>query len=420
MTYTNPEPSTTNLPGGSTGQSDPLSNSWRTAYALEQQYKLGNAAIKYWIKTQKLSSEDIRKPFSDLNPTKNLLIREAAVKRHVESEYVRPSKELPSSPIVIQHADPKHIQVITPAPIVKRSFGTETREIAGLPEGFRTTDEIAKIHLAQLKKLNKDGKLSSESYDKYERYYARWAAFAPAFPWTQENLEDYDTSLTTNRWEHIRFVNTLTIWAKRRYPQINLPSTAKLGVYKAKRHPVLAKELEIPALEAMKAYRYELYLACLTTARTGCRGFELREAEWQSLSPTGFRTKGRAKKPQGLVYFPNGLYKLILTMPGEHTGVIFKDHRGLPYTHDMLQDEISLAWNKANLPPRRRLGIYMFRHMFAERMKGKIPLEQLATIMRTSVKMLETVYGMHDDPFFTPVLNEASKQVWGDDLEKAT
>ena len=64
-------------------------------------------------------------------------------------------------------------------------------------------------------------------------------------------------------------------------------------------------------------------------------------------------------------------------------------------------------FRKAELPKRRKIGIYMFRYLFAERMEDHIQIERLATIMRTSVKMLEQVYGIHDETSYGPVINDA-------------
>ena len=67
------------------------------------------------------------------------------------------------------------------------------------------------------------------------------------------------------------------------------------------------------------------------------------------------------------------------------------------------------AGKKAGLPTNG--GYYRFRHLFAERMKDLINIERLATMMRTSVAMLETTYGKHADSTFSAILANASKDV---------
>ncbi|MDA0799791.1 MAG: hypothetical protein O2826_12135 [Chloroflexi bacterium] len=56
----------------------------------------------------------------------------------------------------------------------------------------------------------------------------------------------------------------------------------------------------------------------------------------------------------------------------------------------------------------------MFRHLYAERMKDRINIERLATIMRTSVLHLERTYGKHSDESFRAIVEAAHRDVWTD------
>lgn len=57
-------------------------------------------------------------------------------------------------------------------------------------------------------------------------------------------------------------------------------------------------------------------------------------------------------------------------------------------------------------------GSYTFRHVFAERMKDRVNLEHLATIMRTSTLMLENTHGKHSDDSNAAIVEQAVTELW--------
>ena len=56
----------------------------------------------------------------------------------------------------------------------------------------------------------------------------------------------------------------------------------------------------------------------------------------------------------------------------------------------------------------------MFRHLYAERIKNIIPIERAASIMRTSVQMLERTYGKHTDESYHTIINEVDRAIFAD------
>lgn len=79
------------------------------------------------------------------------------------------------------------------------------------------------------------------------------------------------------------------------------------------------------------------------------------------------------------------------------------------------RDRLRKAIAKADTDYTGLIGSYMFRHLFAAHMKDQMPLARLASIMRTSVKMLEQTYGKQSDDSFREQLDKASFAVWGDE-----
>ena len=61
------------------------------------------------------------------------------------------------------------------------------------------------------------------------------------------------------------------------------------------------------------------------------------------------------------------------------------------------------------------LGPYMFRHLYAERIKDLMPIERAASVMRTSVAMLERTYGKHTDDSYHAIINQVDHAIFADD-----
>jgi hypothetical protein len=127
-------------------------------------------------------------------------------------------------------------------------------------------------------------------------------------------------------------------------------------------------------------------------------------------------TKGRAKKPAGQVYFPDGLYDIIMSLPEPHEGPLFM----MPVAKRRMstlaiEDLMRKAIRRAGLTFKTPVTPYALRHIYAERTKDKIPAIRLAAIMRTSVTHLERTYGKHSDDSFLSVVQEAHAQTWGVD-----
>lgn len=379
----------------------------------ERQLNLSHGQIRYWLKTGRITAA----AYQAGSTASRSLIDLDAVSRAKDSSYT-PRGPLETRPIVTL-ASNGHQQVIAPAQTLDQHAPLDQQAGPPLPLGYIRTAVLAEQFLAQRKLAVERGSLSPETHRQDRYHLARWVANTPGFPWNQSDVDTFDAKLGTRRfrWHCMRYVRQFSHWAAKRYPNAHLPEI-KVGMLKPRRPDVLTPEQEIATLQQIKAHSLDLYIYSVAMIRTGCRPWELLEADWETTSPTGFVTAGRAKKKAGPVYFPPGLWELLQTLPEPHTGALFKQQlsggtqlRYAPGSRATSQ-QMRSRFQRA-LGTYVGVGSYRFRHLYIERMKDHMTLERLATVTRTSVKMLEEVYGKHADASNLAEVTRAAAEVWG-------
>lgn len=92
---------------------------------------------------------------------------------------------------------------------------------------------------------------------------------------------------------------------------------------------------------------------------------------------------------------------------------MFLDRTGKRTHSRDVRNRIADALAKVELDFTGPIGSYMFRHLYAARMKDHIRIERLAALMRTSVAMRERTYGKQSDESFEAIITEADQAVWG-------
>ncbi len=388
--------------------------SWLGVRELERKYALSHGQIAYWIKTSSIDAASIREPEARGKPR---LIDEFAVWSAVNMNY-QPHSLKPTRAIVVAPSQPTSQAMPTVIPPQVLRPGRPVIEAAppSLPNGFLPTAQLVQQYLDLRWLAVQRGEIAESTWKLERLYMTKWALHAPAFPWAQADLDSYNVFLGTkkSRWHAIRYVMTLTRWAKKRYEDVRLPTDIKKGEQKPPRHDVLTMEQEAQMLEAIRTHAHNLWVYAMVLTRTGCRAFEVLDMDWENITPQGFVSKGRAKKRAGMVYFPAGIYELLLTLPEPHTGPVFVSERGDRLNSRAIRNRLQHALQGSGIKFKAPIGSYMFRHLFAERMKDRINIERLASIMRTSVEQLEKTYGKHSDDSFRDLLNKAQADVWGD------
>ena len=400
-----PQPRPTPAPG----------ESWKGVRELERAYGLAHGQIRKWIKKGLIDPTAIQEP---TRPGDQRLIDEATINT-LTVEVHRPRGPKYSRAVLISGTntdEPSHIippQLVTPSAPISASIPTE------LPAGLVSTAQLVSDYLALRELAVQRKAIAPTTYRVEHQFMRKWALHTPIFPWSQLDIDSYEASLGAkpSRMHALRYVRRLSIWAMERYPDAKLPVKFPIGTNKPPRHDVMTQDQERTILAQLRTTYPQLWVYATILNRTGCRSFELTDADWEDLTSQGFVTKGRAKKTAGAVYFPPGLYDFIsANMPPPHTGPLFLNYHGNRYGDSPL---IATALRNAlcridlagyNGP----LGPYMFRHLYAERIKDHMPIERAATIMRTSVKMLERTYGKHTEESYHAIIDNFDQTIFGD------
>ena len=394
---------------------EPASPTWKGIRALERAYGLTHGQIHRWIRRGLIPPSAIPNPDHAGQPR---LIDETVLQQVFIAEHRPRSTPATTRTIIIQPATPGapltqlSAQVLAPhAPISSLAPLT-------LPSGYSSTAELVTSYL-QLRALAvARGSIKQTTFDLDKLYMTKWALHTPAFPWTQTDIDSYDASLGTrpSRWHAMRYLRALSKWTMRRFPDLRLPTHYVVGTSSPPRHDVLTTEQETSILQAFREWSHTLWIFSTVLTRTGCRGFELLDTDWPDIEHRGFVTHGRAKKRAGTVYFSNGVYELIHTLPQPHDGAIFQTPDGLRYTAQAINRHMNQALRTTDIHGYSGpIGSYMFRHLYAQRMKDRISLARLAPIMRTSIEQLENTYGKHTDQSFRDIIDTAHSDVWSDD-----
>lgn len=402
---------------------NPITNSeqpvWKSAYALEQQFALPNALIASWYNRGLIPATAIREPGSELNTGRSRLFESSAI-QHIKDTVYKPMISIVPRAILVPTPDGNKILNVTPEPLQVQVLDKPIilAKPLPLPEGFLTTQHLMKGYLDSRTVEVKRGTIAEKTWKTEELWIRKWTGHATAFPWSQLDVDSYQAILgnAPSAWHGIRYLKAFTRWILKRYPQYR-DSIPDVVLHKQTSPLPDVKTIEETEqiLAIFKQHSYTIWALCMAIMRTGGRGFELREAEWETTTHTGFQTKGRAKKTADMLYFPEGLYDFLKTLPEPHTGTIFKNTAGRPYKDaHSIHREMERAFISAKQPIPKGIGVYFLRHLFAQKMKDLIPPERLATMMRTSVEELQKTYGKHTDDSFISSLNAASKKAWGE------
>ena len=386
-------------------------DSWLSIREAERKYGLAHGQIAYWIRTKLMPLDRVQDP---PRPRAPRLVHEATVQAIVIRDY-QPHRPKRSRAVVLPAPTPQGTPTMIPAEELPQHAPVIQAAPQALPPGYMATAELVTKYLEQRAIKVQRGEIAPKTYELDAHYSKRWALHTPVFPWTQQDIDSYDASYGSmpSRHHAMRFVRALTLWTNKRYPGANLPTDIKPGKQVPPQPDVLTPEQEHIVFAALRSHDYALWVYATVLTRTGCRAFELIDQDWETIDAKGFLSRGRAKKRSGRIYFPPGLYDLLLTLPEPHTGPVFLDRTGKRTHSRDVRNRIADALAKVELDFKGPIGSYMFRHLYAARMKDHIRIERLAALMRTSVAMLERTYGKQSDESFEAIITEADQAVWG-------
>ncbi|MCH7656165.1 MAG: hypothetical protein IIC95_09335 [Chloroflexi bacterium] len=388
--------------------------SWKGIRELERDYGLKHGQIQRWLKRGLIGPEAIREA-ATRGQTRYLdefYIRTLVIELH------RPRGPKYTRAVLIPAPSPATEDRIIPPQIVLPGSPVTALIPQQLPPDLKSTGQLVADYLSLRLGAVDRKQIAIGTYTLEAIYMRAWALHAPVFPWTQLDIDSYEAQLgaTTSRTHSMRYLKTLTLWALKRYPDANLPEDFKVGKLPPPRHDVLTEQQEHLILNHIRAHSYSWWVFSTILNRTGCRPFELTDADWADVTPRGFMTKGRAKKHAGNVYFPPGLYDLILALPHPHTGILFPNKRGHRFTSKETVQQFTTALNGLDHGYHGRIGGYMFRHLYAGRLKDRIPnIERVATLLRTSIYQIEYTYGKHSDDSYRTIIDQANEEIWAND-----
>lgn len=294
------------------------------------------------------------------------------------------------------------------------------------PTGTVATASLVGSFLAPFRSAHARNELATATLYQWTRYTNLWAEHAPLFPWDALTYVTYFEKIEAKSRGngHRRVLRSFVKWLREIYPSALIPSVPSSRSSKRSRRPIVLTDVEADAIiERLAETDYPNAAAlCRTVTLCGARPWELTDRAWSEVTPAGTYSPGHAKKPEGPIHFPPGLYEELAMIPRPSDGPLFPndDHTGTRYPgrkRTMSGQRLTAmdVWRAMDRATRdlgidmthRSNGAYAFRHLFAERNKRLMPLSQLAAIMRTSVKMLSDVYGLHDDADNAAALHRA-------------
>lgn len=188
-----------------------------------------------------------------------------------------------TSPIAISTEGGSITVVLTPQIVQARQEVQDPENTSGsIP-----TQVLINRYL-QIRKISLDqGKIAYKTWDNKRHFMTKWARFCPNFPWTYQEIDNYDLALREGHYHALRYLKTLSLWIDKRYPN-TIPVKINLGTQRPPRHNVLTPDEEASLMDAVFNFNKNVWLFIYTLAHTGCRGFELSEVTWQELSEKGF------------------------------------------------------------------------------------------------------------------------------------
>jgi hypothetical protein len=252
---------------------------------LEREHGLANGSIAYWIQAGLIPTDAIQEPTGKGRPR---LVEETAVLGVIAKGYGRRQPQKSRSVVVMPGPGHKGPAITIEPQVIRPGAAITTIEPPLLPETIGSTVELIQAFL-DMRKLNVErGDISIKTW-KTEEYYLRlWALHAPVFPWTQRDIDTYDTTWGTmpSRWHAMRYVKTVTRWAEKRYPGIQLPQDIDNRSQKPPRHDVHTDEEVNLFLAAFRAYSYPLWVYSMALLTTGCRSFELQAYRFHDKRPS--------------------------------------------------------------------------------------------------------------------------------------
>ena len=368
--------------------------SWKSVRALERNHHLAHGQIRNWRNKGLIEAHEIRRTDTG---RKEVLIDEAAVQRCIGLAYSPRPTSIPTRPVVI-HTN--HGQEVIASQIVDLSTtATQIADTINPPEGLQTTAAFVNRYL-ELRALEvQAGNLQPNTLRLDRMYLTRWAAHAPIYPWSPDDLDSWATKYRYMKSpQHSQAVRRLTRWVLERDPKATIPHKVRVMPFKSPRLLVPTDAELDAAMAAIRRGHSNLAIFCEVIRATGCRPFELYRRTWTELTPEGFYSPGGRRKPAGHVFFPPDLHQRILELPEPHEpdSFIFVSlfARGGQSQISNIGHALSRVLTSAGITG---ITLYTFRHAFALHYKDRMPLHRLAIIMRTSVSMLENVYGIPRD-----------------------
>lgn len=391
--------------------------SWKSVLQLEREYLNGrHGSINDWISTKKIPPEGVRKAEKRGQAT---YVDEYYVWAIVNRVYEPRNKPAEMRPAIIQPAAPHSRPIMLPSQVVTpaQALTQQTATSGPLPTGLRTVQDVVNQYLAMRRLDLKQGKLAKGTYHMDETYLKRFVMYGPRiYPWTPDDLDNYRIATQNMLAQPLAMAryNSLRKWLTNRYPNMGLPQ-APLNQYIPKRRTPLAQELVEKVLGHMKTTHYIAYVFSYSASRIGARPWELERTRWQLMKPMGYSTAefeipASKKKNPGMVYLPPDILDLWRTLPTytgpDATGPIFVTKPGNPMGAKAARDALYRSMAKFGIPQER--GNYMLRHYYALQLKkAGYPNSVIAQLMRTSEKMLQTVYGFDSDEGYYAVAIKA-------------
>ncbi len=377
----------------------PPGSSWRTLRDLERTYHLAHGQIRNWRKNGQIEPHEVHA--SDTG-RKEVSIDEAVIRRCLNNFRPRKRPSL-SRPFVIAGADGQLAQPSQPQLLQHQEPLAAFASRIEVPQGYTTTAAIVERYLALRNLEVRAGAIQPTTFEIYRMYLRRWALHAPLFPWSADDVDTWKIKTGDHKASHpMRTLRALTLWCLERWPNCGIPPKVKLLPYKPPRPVVPPPAQLMQALALIHDSNPSLGIFCTVLAETGCRPFELYRRTWADITPTGTWSPGSAHKQAGEVIWDSDTYDLIQQLPQPHEPDAFAFASLWP-RNKTSTDKLRIATitiNMANILRAQglpRITPYTFRHAFALKYKDRLPLHRLAMIMRTSVNMLTTTYGIPQD-----------------------